>query len=69
MRINRHLLACVALFAFALVAGLLVDLNQYLIYPIPAWIVASWFVSGLIEFTLYGVLASRLVPVAARPAH
>jgi hypothetical protein len=47
---------------FALVAGLLVDLNQYVLYPIPAWVAAVWWAGGLLEFTLYGVLVSRLFP-------
>ena len=47
---------------FALLAGLLVDLNQYLLYPIPAWVAATWFASGLVEFTLYGIVVSRIVP-------
>jgi len=40
----------------ALLAGLLVDFNQYLLYPIPAWVAFVWFLGGLVEFTLYGVL-------------
>jgi hypothetical protein len=45
---------------FALVAGLLVDLNQYVLYPIPARVAAQWFVGGLVEFSLYGIVAARL---------
>lgn len=47
---------------FALTAGLLVDLNQYVLYPIPVWVAATWFASGLAEFLLYGALVTRLVP-------
>ena len=47
---------------FALVAGLLVDLNQYLIYPLPGRLAFEWFVGALVEFSLYGVLVSRLAP-------
>jgi hypothetical protein len=47
---------------FALVAGLLVDLNQYVLYPIPAWVASRWFLGGLVEFSLYGVIVSRLYP-------
>lgn len=53
---------------FALVAGLLVDLNQYVLYPIPAGVAVLWFVGGLVEFILYGVIASKLLPQTAPPA-
>lgn len=46
---------------FALLAGVLVDLNQYMLYPIPLHVAAGWFAGGLVEFTLYGVLLSRLM--------
>jgi hypothetical protein len=52
--------------AFALLAGLLVDLDQYLLYPIPAPVALAWFAGGLVEFGLYGVIASRLVPPRGR---
>jgi hypothetical protein len=45
---------------FALLAGLLVDLNQYVLFPIPGAVAALWFLGGLAEFSLYGVLVSRL---------
>lgn len=48
---------------FGCLAGLLVDLNQYLLYPIPGPLAAKWFLSGLIEFILYGALVTRLYPV------
>lgn len=44
----------------ALLAGLLVDLNQYILFPIPASAAAMWFLGGLVEFSLYGMIASRL---------
>jgi uncharacterized membrane protein YsdA (DUF1294 family) len=47
---------------FALLAGLLVDLNQYLLYPIPASLAVKWFISGLVEFCGYGILVSWLYP-------
>ncbi|HXG29127.1 MAG TPA: hypothetical protein VNJ47_09820 [Nevskiales bacterium] len=50
---------------FALLTGLLVDLNQYVLYPIPASLAAAWFVFGLIEFCLYGVVACWLYPFPA----
>jgi hypothetical protein len=45
---------------FALLAGLLVDLNQYVLFPIPAVVAAQWFLGGLVEFSLYGIIATRL---------
>ena len=47
---------------FALVAGLLVDLNQYILFPIPAVVAGQWFLGGLVEFSLYGLIATRLYP-------
>lgn len=51
---------------FALLAGILVDLNQYVMYPIPASLAAKWFAFGLIEFCGYGVLAAWLYPIEAK---
>jgi hypothetical protein len=51
---------------FAAVAGLLVDVNQYVLYPIPGTLACTWFLAGLVEFGLYGALASWLYPVASR---
>lgn len=45
---------------FALLAGLLVDLNQYVLYPIPAPLAATWFAFGSIEFCLYGLVTHWL---------
>jgi hypothetical protein len=50
---------------FALVAGLLVDLNQYVLFPIPGVVAWQWFLGGLFEFCLYGIVASRLCPPSA----
>jgi hypothetical protein len=47
---------------FALLAGLLVDLNQYVLFPIPAAVAAQWFLGGLVEFSLYGIIVARLCP-------
>jgi hypothetical protein len=47
---------------FALLAGLLVDLNQYVLFPMPAVVAGQWFLGGLIEFSLYGIITSRLYP-------
>jgi uncharacterized membrane protein YhfC len=48
---------------FGLLAGTLVDLNQYVLYPIPGSLAITWFVFGLIEFCIYGVLVSILYPI------
>jgi hypothetical protein len=52
---------------FALLAGLFVDLNQFFLYPIPGSLAAAWFLSGFIEFCIYGALVAWLCPVAAQP--
>ncbi|ALS97411.1 hypothetical protein [Lacimicrobium alkaliphilum] len=38
---------------FAILAGVLVNANQYLMYPIPGVLAGLWFIGGLIEFALY----------------
>ena len=48
---------------FGFLAGTLVDLNQYVLYPIPASLAITWFAFGLIEFCIYGVLVSILYPI------
>ena len=52
------------LFIGVLVA-LLVDVNQYLLYPLPASLVMKWFAGGVLEFTFYGLVISRVYPVRA----
>lgn len=47
---------------FAVLAGILVDLNQYVLYPIPVWVAAVWFLGGLVEFTVYALLVRVLYP-------
>lgn len=63
MNFKRLLITAGAIFVFALLAGVLVDLNQYVMYPIPASLIAKWFVFGLIEFCVYGALATLLYPI------
>ncbi len=48
---------------FAILVGILVDLNQYVLYPLPASLVLKWFVFGTVEFCVYGILASWLYPL------
>lgn len=52
---------------FALLAGVFVDLNQYFLYPIPGSLAATWFLFGLVEFCIYGVIVFWLYPVSAQP--
>jgi hypothetical protein len=52
---------------FALLAGLLVDLNQYVLFPIPGVVALQWFAGGLLEFLLYGALVTRLAPPTPAP--
>jgi hypothetical protein len=49
---------------FAAVAGLLVDVNQYVLYPISGSLACAWFAAGAVEFSLYGALVAWLYPVA-----
>lgn len=54
---------------FGLLAGLLVDLNQFMLYPIPASLAVSWFLAGLVEFCVDGTIAAWLCPFGEkRPA-
>lgn len=46
---------------FALLAGLLVDMNQYLLYPLPASLAVLWFLAGLVEFSIYGLIANAIL--------
>ncbi len=48
---------------FGILAGVLVDLNQYILYPVPGPLAISWFGFGLIEFCIYGIVVSRLYPI------
>jgi len=50
-------------FFLGLFAATLVDLNQYLLYPLPFTLVSAWFVGGVLEFTLYGAVLSRFFPL------
>jgi hypothetical protein len=38
--------------------AVLVDVNQFLLYPLPAGLVLKWFVGGVLEFTFYGAVVS-----------
>lgn len=53
---------------FGFLAGTFVDLNQYVLYPIPASLAITWFAFGLIEFCVYGLLVSILYPIKDKQA-
>ena len=46
--------------SFGILAILLVDVNQYILYPLSFSIVLKWMIFGLLEFTFYGFLVSKL---------
>lgn len=50
-------------------AGLLVDLNQYILYPIPADLAAAWFVFGFAEFCIYGMIAALIYRQDIQPCN
>jgi len=41
---------------FALLMGVVVDLNQYVQYEIPFLLTVKWFLFGVIEFIFYGFI-------------
>lgn len=41
---------------FSLLAGVLVNANQYLVYPVPGMLAGLWFLGGVVEFSLYSVV-------------
>lgn len=45
---------------FGLLAGLLVDINQYVLYPLPFFLVLYWMIFGVIEFILYGIIMNMI---------
>lgn len=47
---------------FSVLAALLVDLNQYVLYPIPASLIFIWYLGGLVEFAVNGALVSLIYP-------
>jgi len=49
-----------------LLVALLVDVNQFVLYPLPASLVLKWFAGGVLEFTFYGAVVSRICPVRGK---
>ena len=54
---------------FGVLAGLLVDLNQYILYPIPAGLAAAWFAFGFAEFCIYGMITALVYRQDAQPCN
>jgi hypothetical protein len=52
---------------FAALTGVLVDLNQLALYPIPWHTATAWFAGGVAEFSLYGLLAPMLRKTWRKP--
>lgn len=46
---------------FGLFIALMVDLNQYVLYPLPFALVAQWALFGLIEYSLIGSIVGSIV--------
>ena len=46
--------------SFGILAILLVEVNQYILYPLAFSTVIKWMIFGILEFTLYGFLVSKL---------
>lgn len=42
---------------FTLFMGAVVNLNQYIVYPIPLNLTLTWFAFGIAEFSIYGQIA------------
>jgi len=51
---------------FAVFTGVFVDLNQYVMFPIPGWLAFLWFLGGLVEFSVCGIILSRFFQKRAR---
>jgi hypothetical protein len=47
-------------FGFGLFIAIMLDLNQYIFYPLPFSLVAKWALSGITEFTLIGLIAGSI---------
>lgn len=49
---------------YGLILGLLVNVvgmfNQYVVYPIPLGLIIQWFIYGMIQFIICGIVAAAL---------
>lgn len=48
-------------FCFGLFVAIIVDVNQYVLYPLPFSLVARWALFGMIEFSLIGMIVGSIV--------
>jgi hypothetical protein len=48
-------------FCFGLFIAIIVDLNQYVLYPLPFSLVARWALFGIIEFSVIGMIVGSIV--------
>jgi len=48
-------------FCFGLFIAIIVDINQYVLYPLPFSLVARWALFGIIEFSLIGMIVGSIV--------
>ena len=48
-------------FCFGLLIAIIVDINQYVLYPLPFSLVASWAFFGTIEFCMIGMIVGAVV--------
>ena len=57
-------------FRFGVLIGLLMSgiavLQQYVIYPVPFYLAIIWFVCGMMQYVLYGMLAALIYKPKAR---
>ncbi len=48
-------------FCFGLLIAIIVDINQYVLYPLPFSLVAGWAFFGTIEFCMIGMIVGAVV--------
>jgi hypothetical protein len=48
-------------FCFGLFIAIMVDINQYVLYPLPFSLVARWALFGIIELSLIGMIVGSIV--------
>jgi len=48
-------------FCFGGFIAIIVDINQYVLYPLPLSLVARWALFGIIEFSLIGMIVGSIV--------
>ena len=48
-------------FCFGLFIAIIVDINQYVLYPLPFSLVARWALFGIIEFSLIGTIVGSII--------